>query len=163
MTGREEVWQVLRLVVELLARGELGEAQAVFDAGGCLSPTGEVWRGVFDERGEKYEIPEWAVGEPGDLVEEVDGGEEEEGSEVDDKELLEDEDGGNRAEKGKAREVDVGEIVRVRARLSDRGTDVVVKIGMEECVRVLVRRIRELADVGTRILQFSLALCGLEI
>jgi hypothetical protein len=41
-----------------------------------------------------------------------------------------------------------GEVVKVRARLSDRETDVVVNIGCEESVGVLVRRIREVAGVS---------------
>lgn len=37
--------------------------------------------------------------------------------------------------------------MKVRARLSDRGTDVVVKVGKEERVGVLVRRVREVAGI----------------
>ena len=65
--------------MELVRAGEVAEAQGVLDAAGCTCPTGEVWRGVFDERGEWYKVPEWVVVEPGGLVEE---GESEGGSEA---------------------------------------------------------------------------------
>jgi len=42
---------------------------------------------------------------------------------------------------------DKGAVVKVRARLSDRGTDVAIKIGSEERVGVLVRRIRDVAGI----------------
>lgn len=139
--------------MELVRAGEVAEAQGVLDAAGCTCPTGEVWRGVFDERGEWYKVPEWVVVEPGGLVEE---GESEEGSEGGSGSGSEEEEvKGRREEKGKERAVegadggaDKGPVVKVRARLSDRGTDVVVKVGKEERVGVLVRRVREVAGVS---------------
>ncbi|OCK92961.1 uncharacterized protein K441DRAFT_151689 [Cenococcum geophilum 1.58] len=154
VTGRAEVWGVVRLVVELVRAGEVAEAQGVLDAAGCTCPTGEVWRGVFDERGEWYKVPEWVVVEPGGLVEE---GESEEGSEGGSESGSEEEEvKGRREGKGKGRAVegadgggaDKGPVVKIRARLSDRGTDVVVKVGKGERVGVLVRRVREVAGVS---------------
>ena len=48
---------------------DLTTAQGLLDAAGCTCPTGEVARGVYDERGRLYELPDWVVGDPGDLVE----------------------------------------------------------------------------------------------
>ena len=140
--------------MELVRAGEVAEAQGVLDAAGCTCPTGEVWRGVFDERGEWYKVPEWVVVEPGGLVDGESEGECESGSGSESE--SEEEVKGRRKEKGKARAiegadgggVDKGPVVKIRARLSDRGTDVVVKIGKEERVGVLVRRVREVAGVS---------------
>lgn len=85
--------------------------------------------GVFDERGVLYEVPEWVVVDPGDVVEE-DGDEEEGGGEK------VGEDGG------------VGEIVTLRARLSDRPVDVTVRIGMGQTAGVVCEEVRE--RVGRR-------------
>ena len=41
----------------------------MLDAAGCTCPTGELARGVYDERGRLYEVPDWVVGDPKDLVE----------------------------------------------------------------------------------------------
>lgn len=141
--------------MELVRVGEVAEAQGVLDAAGCTCPTGEVWRGVFDERGEWYKVPEWVVVEPGGLVEE---GESEGGSEGGSESESEEEEEvkGRREGKGKGRAVEgadggranKGPVVKIRARLSDRGTDVVVKVGKEERVGVLVRRVREVAGVS---------------
>lgn len=152
VTGQAQIWQVLRLVVDLIQKGELVEAKAVLEAAGCVCPTGAFWRGVYDERGESYEVPGWVIGEPEGLAvddeELVDGDAETSRGSVEElvKEPVEyGEDG--EMEKGKEREKDVGEVVKVKARLSDRATDVVVKVGMEEDVKILVRRVEEKASV----------------
>ena len=146
------------MVCELLQKGELVEAQAVLDAAGCVCPSGSLWKGVYDERGQSYDVPAWLIGDPPNLVQDTagDGGgggggagvreADEAGSETDDEEekpvAL------SRAEeKGKGRAVDVGEILKIKARLSDRATDVVVKVGQKEHVKVLARRVEELAGV----------------
>ena len=59
---------------------DLTTAQGVLDAAGCTCPTGEVAKGVYDERGRLYEVPDWVVGDPGDLVAE----EEDEGDRYED-------------------------------------------------------------------------------
>ena len=59
MAGQVEVWAAVRLIVQLLQRGEVGEAQGLLDASECTCPNGEIWRGVYDEGGEYYKVPEW--------------------------------------------------------------------------------------------------------
>ena len=78
---------------------------------------------MFDERGVGYDIPAWVVADPEDVVEEAEG------------EVL--------GEKGKGKEVDVGEIVSVKARLSDRSLDVVVKMGMGQTAAVVCAEVHK--------------------
>jgi hypothetical protein len=104
-------------------------------------------RGVEAERGGRaaylmrggYDIPAWVVADPGDVVDEEDG-------EVEKEEGFLGEKG-----KGKVGDVHIGEVVTLKARLSDRSMDVVVQIGMgqtaavvcaEVCRRIGPRRIR---------------------
>lgn len=125
----------------------MATAQGILDAAGVTVPTGDLVQGAYDEMGGLYVLPGWVVGEPEGVVDE----EAEEG-----KESVLDEGGkdvGSGEKKGKEVAVDAGGggvegMVRVRARLSDRGgPDVVVLIGREDSVAVLARRIAEQAKV----------------
>ncbi|KAF2223120.1 hypothetical protein BDZ85DRAFT_237096 [Elsinoe ampelina] len=137
VTGDPEVWSALKIVCEMLRAGDVASAQGMMDAVGLTCPTGRIKKrrkgGVFDEQGRGYDIPGWVVGDPEDLVEEEVRGEKEKDSEGEESE----------DEKGKGRERNEGERVKVRARLSDKGVDVVVEVGVEQKVRVLVRRLQE--------------------
>lgn len=145
------MWSALRLVCEMLRSGDLSGAQALLDAVGATCPSGRVAfdrrsggrkGGVFDALGVLYEIPGWVVGDPEDLIEE-------------EKEVVDDEEDEEavprREEKGKGRAEEVGEIIRVRARLSDRGTDVLISVGKEQKVAVLVRTVQEEAGVSGKV------------
>ena len=136
----------------MLRRGDVGEAQGILDAMGMTCPNGRVARGrgrhrekggLYDERGELYDLPAWVVTDPEDVVEEG----EKEGVDYE-------EDGDvvvvarRRDEKGKGRAEDPGELVQVRARLSDRGTDVVVSVGLKQKVAVVVRSVQE--QIGSK-------------
>jgi hypothetical protein len=113
------------------------QAQGIVDAVGLNVPDGKVavgsearsrgrtrrTGGVFDERGVGYDIPAWVVADPEDVVEEAEG------------EVL--------GEKGKGKEGDVGEIVSVKARLSDRSLDVVVKMGMGQTAAVVCAEVHK--------------------
>ena len=116
------------------------QAQGIVDAVGLNVPDGKVavgseprsqgrtrrTGGVFDERGVGYDIPAWVVADPEDVVEEAGGG----GGEV-------------LGEKGKGKAGDVGEIVTVKARLSDRSMDVVVKMGMGQTAAVVCAEVHK--------------------
>jgi hypothetical protein len=139
VTGSAEVWSALRLVCECLRRGDVEQAQGIADAVGLNVPDGKVavgseprsrgrtrrTGGVFDERGVGYDIPAWVVADPEDVVEEAAG----EG------EVL--------GEKGKGKAGDVGKIVSVKARLSDRSLDVVVKMGMGQTAAVVCAEVHK--------------------
>ncbi|PSK45348.1 hypothetical protein B9Z65_2488 [Elsinoe australis] len=149
VTGDPAVWNALKIICEMLRAGDVSGAQGVMDAVGLTCPTGRIKSekpargavregerrkgGVFDEQGRGYDIPGWVVGDPDDLVEEPEMGDGGEKGVESDGESDED-------EKGKGRE---GEVVKVRARLSDKGIDVVVEVGIEQKVRLLVKRLQD--------------------
>ncbi|SMR45521.1 unnamed protein product [Zymoseptoria tritici ST99CH_3D1] len=156
VTGRPEVWSALRLICEELRRGDVAQAQAMMSAAGVTCPSGRFARsrgrnprgGVYDERGALYDVHEWVVVDPGDLVEdttEMAG----EGKNLEDEDE-EEEDG--REEKGKGRAESVGEEVLVRVRLSDGSPDLEVLVGEKQTAGVIVRRVREKMGRGVRLL-----------
>ena len=153
--GDAEVWKALRLVCELLRKGDVVEAQGILDAVGVTCPTGRVTcardrdrvkGGVYDERGMLYELPAYLLADPRDLVEDAEkdlslGGD----GTMDETASL----GASpstpsrRDEKGKGRMEDIGDIVRISCRLSDRGTDIVVEVGTKQQVVVMIRKLQE--------------------
>jgi hypothetical protein len=163
VSGNDEVWKAIRVVCEEVRKGNVAEAQAIIDALGITCPSGRIVSGrrrvgerrserggLYDERGEMYEIPAWVVMDPEDVVEDLaEDGEKDvvAGAPLDgagdpgqeDAEAAEQ----RRDEKGKGRAEDPGEIVHLRARLSDRGTDIVISVGMKQKIAEVVRKIRE--------------------
>lgn len=143
VTGSAEVWNALKLVCECLRRGDIAQAQGILDAVGLNVPDGRVaigseprsrgrvrkTGGVFDERGVGYDIPGWVVADPGDIV---------------DDEAEKDEAG----EKAKGKINDIGEVVTLKARLSDRPMDVTVQIGMGQTAATVRSKVQE--RVGPR-------------
>ncbi|KAK3079594.1 hypothetical protein LTS18_004457, partial [Coniosporium uncinatum] len=167
VTGRAEIWSVVRSVCEALEAGRVAEAQVLLDASGCTAPTGEVWGkrgGVYDEWGGCYQVPAWCLGVPRGVVVGGDRGQgqgDKEGEVDNDTETLDGRDADGEVEgkdieglvggeeKGKERfeEKDPGKMVRVKVRLSNRNRDVVIEgFGMEQSISVLVGRIREDVD-----------------
>jgi ubiquitin-binding protein len=181
VSGRPEIWAAVRLVCELVGSGDLSDAQAVLDAAGGTCPTGVVWGrrgGVYDAWGERYIVPVWCVGWPGEVLraegervmhsggglelDEEDDGEEDDGEEdvrfwrnrgsmavfsdtgpkgkkVDRRSRSEEEED-DRKMKGKE--------IKVRVRMSNTARDIVVKTGDEDSVGKLMRRVREVGEVG---------------
>lgn len=136
-----------------MAEGEIQDAQVILDASAITVPTGDLMNGVYDEVGNFYQLPEYIVSDPENLVP---GSQEniiksESGSDITNEDELE----RRREEKGKG-VLKIGEVVKVKARLSDRGgQDVVVTIGKEQNVRVLIRRIQEEINVIPSLIQCS--------
>jgi len=138
----------------MLRQGNVTDAQGVMDAANLSCPQGRVAvdkgrhrhrGGVYDERGELYDIPAWVVTDPQDIVED----EEEKDVEGGASDASEDEESAEaiaaqkrREEKGKGRAEDIGDMLHVRCRLSDRGSDVIVPIGSKQKVGVMVRGIQ---------------------
>jgi hypothetical protein len=146
-TGSADIWAALRSMVQSLQAGDLREAQVLLDATECTCPNGMLWRGIFDNRGEWYKVPEWIVIEPDGLVEEEDL-KEEAGSvgEDDDKEVEVEE---------------LGDEVKVKCRLSS-GKDYRVDIRKGERVGSLVTKLK--AKAGVRFpplgqIQLELTMC----
>jgi hypothetical protein len=146
------------MAVELLQQGEVQEAQGILDAVGITCPRGEIWGGLFDERGELLSVPDWVVLEPEGLVEAEDEDEEKSGSEdvgEGDGEDVEKLTLTGESAKGKGKAVvsavetgvETGPLVKVRCRLSSSGKDYIVKIGKEEKVGVVAARLRDYASL----------------
>ncbi len=134
------------MVVGLLADGDVSTAQSILDAAAITVPTGDLKNGSYDEAGNHYSMPEHIISDPQNLVLDHESSVKGETSHelTDDDEEVE----RKREEKGKA-VLKRGDIIKIKARLSDRGgPDVVVSIGKNQAVRVLVRRIRKEANVS---------------
>ncbi|KAI0869482.1 hypothetical protein GGS24DRAFT_512048 [Hypoxylon argillaceum] len=169
VTGRPEVWQVIRTALEAMWEsdgkraagvepaddedaGGLATAQGLLKAAEVTLPTGNLSNGVYDALGNYYALPEWIVCDPTNLIE--DSGARRESVDKDGKgdddltgddtaeEVDEDEALRRREEKGKA-VVDIKKLVKVRARLSDNYPDVIIGIDADESVRSLSRKIAE--------------------
>ena len=133
----------------------MSTAQSIVDAAGITVPTGDLKNGAYDEAGNLYQLPEYVISDPENIIvdrEDIVKGEGEgESKDItdDDEEEME----RKREEKGK-QVLKSGDVVKVRCRLSDRGgPDVLVYVGKDQSVRVLVRRVVEEANVS-----FSLCL-----
>ena len=130
----------------LLADGDITTAQSILDAAAITVPTGDLKNGAYDEAGNLYQMPEHVISDPQNVV--MDKSDEMQKGEVshegtDDDEAIE----RKREEKGKS-VLKTGDIIKVKARLSDRGgPDVVVPLGKDQVVRILVRKIQEEANV----------------
>lgn len=137
----------MKVVVGLLGDGDITTAQSILDAAAITVPTGDLKNGAYDEAGNLYQLPEYVISDPENML--LDSGNilkgEDESKHVsDDEEEIE----RKREEKGKA-VLKIGDIVKIKARLSDRGgPDVVVTLGKDQPVRILVRRIQDEANVS---------------
>ena len=136
------------MVVGLVGEGEVQTAQGVLDAAGITVPTGDLTNGAYDEMGNFYHMPEQVIADPENIVLDDEAGH---GTAKGERaELDEDEAERRREEKGKG-VVKSGDLVKVRARLSDRGgPDIIVMFSKEQTVRVLVRKVQEEAGVCHR-------------
>ena len=132
----------------LLADGDITTAQSILDAAAITVPTGDLKNGAYDEAGNLYQMPEYVISDPQNLVSNQQGeirkGEVSNDA-TDDDEAIE----RKREEKGKS-VLKTGDMIKVRARLSDRGgPDVVISLGKDQAVRTLVRRVQE--EINVRI------------
>lgn len=174
VTGDRNVWNALRSACEIIRAGgdsSLETAAAIIQASGARCPSGRLWvegkdiadqearrsgviprrattplrGGAWDERGNHYFVPAWALTDPLGVVDDRD----------DFPSLPGD---GHTLErhcdaKGKARaaaeepDVPEGQCIRVPVRLATGGRDVLCRIRRDDCVEVLVRRIRQTCQV----------------
>ena len=145
VTGHAEIWASLKVVVGLLGDGDITTAQSILDAAAITVPTGDLKNGAYDEAGNLYQLPGHIISDPQNLVPEQEIiGKGETLNEVSEDDELE----RKREEKGKS-VVKPSDLVKVKARLSDRGgPDIVVAVGKDQPVRTVVQRIRDDTRVG---------------
>ena len=132
-------------MIDLLAEDDIATAQGILDASAITLPTGDLANGAYDEAGNFYQMPEYIVGDPNNVIpasrDEIVKAQDIQDA-ADEEELER-----RREEKGKG-VVKSGELIMVKARLSDRGgPDLVISIGKEQTVRILIRKIQEEANV----------------
>lgn len=167
VTGRPEVWAALSTAITLMRGGDLTTAQSIVDAAGVTIPTGDLCEGCYDEQGVLYRLPQCIVSDPENMAQTNMSAanntarnsqvtqEEEDTEALSDGKLATDDASGDeliredlerrRDEKGKTSERD---LIRVQARLSDRGgPDLVLSIGKGQSVGFLARKIQQEAGV----------------
>lgn len=161
VTGRPEMWAALSTAISLIQADDLATAQSIVDAAGITIPTGDLCEGCYDEQGVLYRLPQCIVSDPENMAESDTKSADEDADHDDDTEALSDaklatDDASGdelitedierrRDEKGKTSERD---LIRVRARLSDRGDpDLVLAMGKRQSVGFLARKIHQEATV----------------
>lgn len=176
MTGRPEVWQGIRAALEVLWEADrrrravggasseedssedvdggadlaLATAQSILDAADVTLPTGDLVDGVYDLLGNYYQLAECVVCDPVDVEDNAGAGEEEVKMGVDggEDETEEERDARRRREEKGKSVVDRRSLVAIVMRLSDSGRDLKMKVGKEEGVGSVVRRVREETGVS---------------
>ncbi|RAK97029.1 uncharacterized protein BO80DRAFT_438081 [Aspergillus ibericus CBS 121593] len=154
VTGRPEVWAALSAAVSLMRTGDLETAQSFVDAAGITVPTGDLCQGCYDEQGVLYRLPQCIVSDPENIVR-SDQDQDQDDFDTDDGKLSSDEASGDeliaddverrRDEKGKASERD---LIRVRARLSDRGgPDLTLSVVKTMNVGLIARKLQQEAGI----------------
>lgn len=168
VTGRPEVWAALSTAITLMRGGDLATAQSIVDAAGVTIPTGDLSEGCYDEQGVLYRLPQCIVSDPENMAQRTHSAadditrdsevtqEEDDTEALSDGKLATDDASGDelitedierrRDEKGKTSERD---LIRVQARLSDRGgPDLVLSLGKGQSVGFLARKIQQEAGVS---------------
>ncbi|KAJ5491155.1 hypothetical protein N7539_002722 [Penicillium diatomitis] len=167
VTGRPEIWAALETALTIMRGGDLATAQSIIDAAGVTIPTGDLCEGCYDEQGVLYRLPQCIVSDPENMAQTTSSGADDairaiettqddgdldvlpDGKPVTEDasgdELMADDLERRRDEKGKTSERD---LVRVQARLSDRGgPDLTLTIGKSQSVGFLIRKIQQDAGV----------------
>ncbi|KAL6402722.1 hypothetical protein AUP68_14056 [Ilyonectria robusta] len=153
VTGRPEVWQTIHAAVQVLwdpvdqdaqddGSNGLATAQMILSAAEISLPTGNLVNGVYDAFGNYYQLPEWVVSDPQNLIEEPDAGAKGDVS------TAGDEMEGRKREKGEE-VIDVREMVSLRARLSENGQDINLSIAESEMVKSVARKIAQEACLAS--------------
>ncbi|KAF8474689.1 hypothetical protein BDZ91DRAFT_273129 [Kalaharituber pfeilii] len=169
VTGRTEVWRVMRLAIETMENGDFPTAQEIINASGITIPTGNLIHGAYDERGIRYELPEYCVSAPSNLITTSSDAEKHAASAGDQSDTEED-DIVDLEEIERRRELK-GKMVlnrnekkyRVVARLSDRGgpgSDVAVIFQQKDTVRTVIRKIIERGKLDPKAHRLKIAYLG---
>ncbi|POS87874.1 hypothetical protein EPUL_000349 [Erysiphe pulchra] len=166
-SGRSEVWQTIKAVLEILwaardsengiADDSLGTAQQILDAAEIIVPHNNLSPGVYDSFGAYYPIPRHIISDPTNVVfipRTDDIGKKEKSDstiEHDDEEATR-----RREEKGKS-VIDPKDMIKLRAKLSDRDVaPIEVFIGRNDSVRLVARKIAEESAVSYHYQLYSL-------
>lgn len=180
VSGRSEVWQTLKAALEVLWEADiarqslattpedglqtdehdpvvaLATAQSILNAGDILLPTGDLANGAYDALGNYYQLPPQVVCDPVNIVanqdilgDSKDGLKAAEGASGDAEEGGLDDDERRREEKGKGVDDATTRVLAV-IRLSETSRDLRLRVGRNETVRSIVRRVIEKTGVSSR-------------
>lgn len=165
VTGRKEVWDILKLAVESMDNGDLATAQEILNASGITIPTGNLIHGAYDELGTRYELPEYCCSVPRNMIvsspdieKHTSNASESEGD-VEDLEEIEK----RRYDKGKRVIHGNEKTYRVIARLSDRfgpGADIPINFEKGQPVKHLIRAVMQKGNIASTEYRVKIAYLG---
>lgn len=147
VSGRPEVWSCIKTAAELFRDGDVGTAQTLMNASGLTVPTGDMVEGVYDSTGAYYQLPDWTIADPSNLQQ---SGEAEPKDDISalKADALTDTDQARKNEKGKGKAPVAGEGVALKARLSDRATDINLTVLKTDTIGEIIERVREESGVS---------------
>ncbi|KAF4817280.1 Ubiquitin domain-containing protein 2 [Colletotrichum tropicale] len=168
VTGRPEIWQSLHYALQVLwdpashgaaedGTNGLATAQSILDAADITLPTGDLAQGAYDQLGNYYQLNEWAVANPTNLVEDdatIDVADDDEGLST--RDFKDDLAGGEET----SEELDEDENLSLLARLSENGRDVTVGFSKTDTVKIITGRILNEAGLSPTKKKIRLAFMG---
>ncbi|CEJ92188.1 hypothetical protein VHEMI07855 [[Torrubiella] hemipterigena] len=151
VTGRPEIWQTLKAVLEILwsedsisgdGSDNLLTAQTMLSAAEISLPTGDLADGAYDSFGNYYALPEWVVAEPQNLADSSEGVRNDASfqGEPDSTVAFAKSDSGEPSD-AQANALTTENQAQVRARLSETGKDIVFYIRKSDSVQSIVEKI----------------------
>ncbi|EQB57200.1 ubiquitin domain-containing protein [Colletotrichum gloeosporioides Cg-14] len=168
VTGRPEIWQSLHYALQVLwdpashgaaddGTNGLATAQSILDAADITLPTGDLAQGAYDQLGNYYQLNEWAVANPTNLVEDdttIDVADDDEGLST--RDFKDDLAGGEET----TEELDEDENLSLLARLSENGRDVTVGFSKTDSVKTITGKILNEAGLSPTKKKIRLAFMG---
>ncbi|KAF5494111.1 Ubiquitin domain-containing protein 2 [Colletotrichum siamense] len=168
VTGRPEIWQSLHYALQVLwnpashgaaedGTNGLATAQSILDAADITLPTGDLAQGAYDQLGNYYQLNEWAVANPTNLVEDdatIDVADDDEGLST--RDFKDDLAGGEET----TEELDEDENLSLLARLSENGRDVTVGFSKTDTVKIITGKILNEAGLSPTKKKIRLAFMG---
>jgi hypothetical protein len=164
--GRPEIWLTIKAALEVLWDGDsvpgsnesLETAQQILGAAGITLTSGNLAGGVYDSFGARYELPEYIVADPTNLVvpriapeeEEEDKSGEEAGAEIEEDQTMRRREEKLRRKEEKGKEViNPADMVDVAFKLSDRETvPTLISVSKKQSIRMVLRKIWEHSAVS---------------
>lgn len=159
VAGRPEIWQTIRTVVDVLQESSspeagdedsngLATAQSILSAAEISLPTGDLADGVYDSFGNYYQLPQWVISDPTNLVSNERHGIAETSADGDDRRRREDTENDSIITDTERRQYDKGkgalnarDEITLRARLSETGRDFDVTVSKSDSVGSVARKL----------------------
>lgn len=147
VSGRPEAWNCIRTASELFREGDVSTAQTMMNASSLTVPTGDMVEGVYDSTGAYYQLPDWTIADPSNLQQ---SGETEVKDDISalKADALTETDQARKNEKGKGKAPTLGEGVALKARLSDRATDINLTVLKTDTIGEIIERVRAESGVS---------------